>query len=141
MLGGLSIVNIALWLGKKALGYAEKRSSDSVEKLRIESGVDIAKVKSTVDLANISASVVKTGMAHKAFWVPWLIATVPLSLWFAWGVLDSMLWNGTILPDIAELPPQLKEYADIAWGNVFYVGGAVSSATVLARAITSHRKR
>jgi hypothetical protein len=81
----------------------------------------------------VQASVVTAGMAHKAFWIPWLIATVPLASWFGWGMLDTM-FNGA-LPDVAEIPPGLLSWAQIAWGNLFYSGGAVASATILAQSI------
>jgi len=80
-----------------------------------------------------SAAVVREGMQHKAFWIPWLIAAVPTAAWFGWGMTDS-LFNGT-LPDVAALPPQLKEYADIVFANIFYVGGGVAGAQLIAKAI------
>lgn len=81
----------------------------------------------------IAADVVTAGMQHRVFWVVWFIAALPTSAWFGWGMLDS-LCNGA-LPDVAALPPQLKEYADIVFANIFYVGGGVAGAQVLAAAI------
>jgi hypothetical protein len=74
-------------------------------------------------------------MGYKWFWIPWLIATVPLSAWFAWGMLDSTIYDGAVLPDVAALPPQLKEFANIAWGNLFYSGAGMAGAQALASAI------
>jgi len=76
------------------------------------------------------------------FWIPWLIVTIPLSVWFAWGMTDTIA-NGA-LPDVAEIPPGLKLYADQAWGSIFYSGGGVASAQVLGKTITAairERKR
>jgi hypothetical protein len=72
-------------------------------------------------------------MQYPLFWIPWLMATVPLAAWFGWGLLDSLA-NGA-LPDVAELPPQLKHYADIAWGNVFYSGAGAAGLMSIASAI------
>jgi hypothetical protein len=114
----------------RVLGHLEKRADNETERQRIGAGREAA--------ANATASdVVKTGMQHKAFWIPWLLAAVPLSAWFAWGVSDSML-NG-MLPDVATLPPQLKEYADIVWGNIFYVGGGVAGLHLVANAIRGRK--
>lgn len=110
----------------RVLGHLERRADSDTERLRIAAGRESA-ANST------AAGVVTSGMQHKAFWVPWLLAAVPLSAWFAWGVLDS-LTNGA-MPDVATLPPQLKEYADIVWGNIFYVGGGVAAAQIVAGVI------
>lgn len=85
----------------------------------------------------IAADVVTAGMQHRVFWVVWGIAAVPTALWFGWGMLDSTL-NGA-LPDVAALPPQLKEYADIVFANIFYVGGGVAGAQVVASAIRGRK--
>lgn len=115
----------------RVLGHLERKAEGEVERAKVAATREAA--------ANAEAAgIVKAGMAHKAFWVPWLMASVPLSAWFGWGVVDSMLWNGTVLPDIAALPPQLKEYADIVWGNIFYTGAGVAGAQAVAAAL---RKR
>lgn len=84
-----------------------------------------------------SAGIVKAGMGHKAFWIPWLVAAIPTAAWFGWGMTDSLM-NGA-LPDVAALPPQLKEYADIVFANIFYVGGGVASAQLVASAIRGRK--
>ena len=79
------------------------------------------------------SEVLRTGMQHKMFWIPWLIATIPVSLWFGWGMIDSLA-NG-LLPDVAALPPQLKAYADVVWENIFYTGVAGMGVEVLGRVL------
>lgn len=110
----------------RVLEHFERRADSETERQRI------ASVREQVANAE-RADIVKEGMQHKAFWLPWLLAAMPLTLWFAWGVMDSAL-NGA-LPDAAALPPQLKEYADIVWSNIFYVGGGVAGAGIIANAI------
>lgn len=114
----------------KILGHLEKRADSETERQRI------AALRGKEANAE-SAGIVKEGMQHKAFWFPWLLAALPLALWFAWGVMDSTL-NGA-LPDVAALPPQLKEYADIVWSNIFYVGGGVAGAGIIANAIRGRK--
>jgi len=80
-------------------------------------------------------AVVREGMQHKAFWIPWLIAAVPTSAWFGWGMADS-LFNGA-LPDVAALPPQLLKYADVVFGNIFVTGAGAMGVQTLASAIRS----
>lgn len=100
---------------------------------RIAADVSIKAIEAQMAAQAASAAVVKEGMQHRAFWIPWLIAAVPCALWFALGMMDSA--TGGALPDVASLPPQLKEYADVVFANIFYVGGGVAGAQVIARAI------
>jgi len=102
---------------------------------RIKADVSIKAIEAQMEAQAASAAVVREGMQHKAFWVPWLIAAVPTSMWYGWGMLDSLIYAGTVLPDVAALPPQLKEYADIVFANIFYVGGGVAGAQLIAKAI------
>ena len=112
------------------LGHLERKANTETERQRIAAARE--------QVANTErADLVKEGMQHKAFWFPWLLAALPLAFWFAWGVTDSTL-NGA-LPDVATLPPQLKEYADIVWSNIFYVGGGVAGAGIIANAIKGRK--
>lgn len=128
------LAGAAAWLFSKAgqgfldrfFTHLERKADSEVEKDKVVAARQNASEAT-------SARVVMAGMGHKAFWIPWLIATMTVSLWFGWGVLDS-LTNG-LLPDVAELPPQLKEYADVVWNNIFYSGAAMGGAQLIARAI------
>lgn len=116
------------------LASAYKASKDAkTESERIAAGIQVEQIKAVMADRAIGADVVKTGMQHKVFWIPWLIAAVPTSAWFGWGMTDS-LFNGS-LPDVAALPPQLKEYADVVFANIFYVGGGVAAAQIVAGVI------
>jgi hypothetical protein len=112
----------------KVLDYLERRADNETEQARIRSLTE-------QNNANNQADVIRTGMGHKMFWVAWSVAALPLAFWFGWGVLDSAVYNGTMLPDVAKLPPQLKAYADIVWSNIFYTGAGMGAAEVLSRAI------
>jgi hypothetical protein len=48
------------------------------------------------------------------------------------------LFHGA-LPDVSALPPQLKEYADIVFQNIFYVGGGVAGLQLDASAIRGRK--
>ena len=104
---------------------------------RIKAEVSIKAIEAQMAAQVESAAVVREGMQHKAFWIPWLIAAVPCSIWFGWGMMDSAFAGS--LPDVAALPPQLKEYADIVFANIFYVGGGVAGAQLIAKAIGSRK--
>jgi len=106
-------------------------------KLSAQNDKDRIQADITIEALNAQASVVKAGMENKLFWIPWLIAAVPTALWFGWGMLDSTL-NGA-LPDVAALPPQLKEYADTVWQNIFFTGAGVAGATSIAKAISGRK--
>lgn len=122
----------------KVLGHVQATRASEVERLRIERGVDVEKIRADVAIGAQARDVVTAGMQHRMFWVAWSLAAIPTSAWYGWGLLDSLA-NGA-LPDVAALPPQLKAYADIVWGNIFYAGGAVAgatgAATIIGRAIS-----
>jgi hypothetical protein len=107
------------------------------ESERLVAQAAIEEIKGQIASRAEAASVVKEGMQHKVFWIPWLLAAVPTALWFGWGMLDS-LCNGA-LPDVAKLPPQLERYADIVFANIFYVGAGGLGVQAIANAIRGRR--
>ncbi|WP_201271831.1 hypothetical protein [Sinorhizobium meliloti] len=100
---------------------------------RIAADIQIKTIEAKMAASAESADVVKEGMQHKVFWIPWLIASVPCAAWFGWGMLDSLA--GGSLPDVTTLPPQLKGYADIVFANIFYAGAGVVGVSALAGAL------
>lgn len=114
----------------RVLGHLERKASSETERQRINASREAA-------LNTEAASVVKAGMRFPLFWVAWSIAAIPTCLWHGWGMMDSTL-NGA-LPDVASLPPQLKEYADIVFGNIFYSGAAMGGAQVIASALKGRK--
>ena len=135
------IAAILAWLGgplAKALvdAYKAKLAASSAQDRLVADAV-IADIERQMAASRESASVVREGMQHKAFWIPWLIAAVPTAAWFGWGMADSLA-NGA-LPDIAALPPQLKEYADIVFANIFYTGAGAAGFQALASAIRGRK--
>lgn len=114
----------------RVLGHIERKAASETERLKIEASRQAA--------ANAEAAgVVKAGMQFPMFWVAWSIAAIPTVAWYGWGMIDSTL-NGD-LPDVAALPPQLKEYADVVFGNIFYSGAALGGAQVIASAIRGRK--
>ena len=76
------------------------------------------------------------GIAVGLFWVVWAIAAIPTALWFGWGMLDSLA-NGA-LPDVAELPPQLWDFARTLWHSIFVSGAGVASVQTVTRAAENY---
>lgn len=114
----------------RVLGHMERKATSETERLRIAAGREAA-------ANNTAAGVIKEGMQHKAFWIPWLMATIPLAGWFGWGMLDTIA-NGA-LPDVAAIPQGLLPWAKIAWDNIFYSGAGVAGATAIAQAIRGRK--
>lgn len=133
------LASLALGAAKWFLGLAERRADARTERARIEAGIDVKRIEGQVEVSRVAGAVVQSAMQFRVFWIPWLVATFPLSMWFAWGMLDSLILDGAVLPDVAALPPQIKQYADIAWSNLFYTGGGVAGIQMLARAIERRR--
>jgi hypothetical protein len=118
------------WLGgdvlSKFLASMENRVNNETERLRIRALRD-------QHIAATQASVITAGMQHKAFWIPWLMATVPLSLWFGWGMLGTAFPG--YLPYVATIPPGLEPWAKAAWDSLFFSGAGVAGASMIAGAI------
>lgn len=127
---------VGLDLVETWLSHRREMANNETERRKIDAGLEKAKDANRHDTANREGDRrlenLKHQRAFKLFWTAWAIATLPLTFWFAWGVIDSMLWNGAILPDVAELPPQIKEYADDVWGNLFYAGAGLGVAQIFA---------
>lgn len=96
-----------------------------------------AEISAEIEDRRNRRDVIVAAMQFRMFWIAWSIAAIPLSVWFGWGVLDS-LTNGA-LPDVAELPPQLKAYADTVWNNIFYAGVAGAGVQLVASAVSKRR--
>lgn len=132
------LAQLLAWLASKAggafvgrfLDHLEAKADSETERQRIAA----AKQNASEETA---AAVVMAGMQHRAFWVAWLTAALPLSVWFGWGVLDST-FNGA-LPDVAALPPQLLEFARTVWANIFYSGAVLGGASVIGQALGKRR--
>lgn len=101
------------------IGYLESKTVQETERQRIA--------------ALYGSSIMLEAMKHKIFWIPWGIAAVSMSLWFAWGMLDTLA-NGA-LPDVAAIPPGLLPYAQTVWANIFWVGGTVVSVSTVSKTI------
>jgi len=118
------------WLGggvlSKVLGHLETRANNETERQRIQALRE-------QHAMTVQGSVITKGMEYPFFWIPWLIATVPLAGWFGWGMLDTA-FNGA-LPDVAEIPQGLLPWAQSAWQNLFFSGGGVAAAGIIGKAI------
>ena len=123
-------------VGQLTEAYKAKLAAQNDEQ-RLIAEAAIKALEVELEQRRLAAGVVTTGMQHKAFWIPWLIAAIPTAVWYGWGMADS-LSNGA-LPDVAALPPQLKEYADIVFQNIFYVGGGVAGLQLVASAIRGRK--
>jgi hypothetical protein len=115
----------------------EARLTAANDKERIAADQRIEAMGKLLALHTEQASVIKTGMQYRAFWVVWLTAALPCAAWLGWGMLDS-LTNGA-LPDVAELPPQLKQSYDLVLSNIFYTGVAGGGMELLAKVIGSKK--
>lgn len=101
---------------------------------RIAAKERVDTLQQMVALSQQQAGVITTAMQSPVFWFVWALFAVPLGLWWAAVVLDSLfLFSGRI----ADLPPSVKPYADRIFDNVFWTGGGVAGAAVLGKAVTS----
>jgi hypothetical protein len=125
-------------VGQLTKAYEARQKAQTAEQKLVADAV-VSQMEAAVKERQLAASVVKEGMQNKLFWIPWMIAAVPTAAWFGWGMLDSLIYEGAVLPNVAELPPQLKGYADVVFANIFYVGGGVAGVQLLASAIRGRK--
>ena len=136
------LATLLRWLGggvlDKVLGHLQARAASDVERLKVERGVDVERIRADTAIAGYRRDVITAGMAHRAFWLVWTAFALPLAVWFAWGVADSFM-NGA-LPDVAELPPQLKGYAEAIFNPTFVGGAAGLGVTAVGRAMAGRAR-
>lgn len=118
------------WLGgdvlTKVLGHLEARVNNETERQRIGALRD-------QHMATVQGQVITAGMQHKAFWIPWLMATVPLAGWFGLGMLNTAFPG--YFPVVAKIPVGLEPWAKAAWDSLFFSGAGVAGASIIAGAI------
>lgn len=118
------------WLSKGALAQIltslENRVNNETERQRIKALRD-------QHMATVQGTVLVAAMEHKWFWIPWLMATVPMAGWFGLGMLNTAFpgW----FPIVASIPLGLEPWAKAAWDGLFFSGAGVASATSIARAL------
>lgn len=110
----------------KVLDHLARRADSETERQRIEAARQS-------DAEARQRDVIVAGMGSPAFWAVWSLFAAPLGLWWALAMADTIA-NGA-LPDVARLPPSLQPYADVIFENIFYSGGGVAGASLIARAI------
>lgn len=124
--------------------HLQATTTATVEGEKTTRETTLAAINGMVEARKAQAQVIQTGMAHKAFWIPWLLAAVPAAGWYAWGMVDST-WPGH-LPHVAALPPQLLDFTTRIWDNLFLSGSIAVGGTAaavaggsIAQAILSRR--
>lgn len=124
------LTTVLNWLGggvlNRVLTHLEAKANSETERLRIRSLRD-------QHIATTQAAVITAGMEHKWFWIPWLIATVPMAVWFGLGMLGTAFPG--YLPFVAAIPPGLEPWAKAAWDGLFFSGGGVAAASSIAKAL------
>ncbi len=114
--------------------YLQATTTIAVEGEKTRRQVLLETITGTVQVRLAQAAVIQAGMGHKAFWYPWLIAAIPATVWYAWGMINTTApWIP--LPHVATIPPQLKDYTDAIWQNLFLSGGIALGTTAIAGAI------
>jgi hypothetical protein len=115
---------------------------------RILRSVDTAKIEET-KREQIRAQVIEThlkaeaenraiAMQARTFWIVWALFAVPLGLWWAAVMIDTIIppfgsWGIPVLPN------SIKPWADTIFGSIFGSGAAVGAAQALAMAIRGWR--
>lgn len=124
------ITTLLNWLSAgtldRVLKSLENRVNNETERQRIGALRD-------QHMATVQGQVITAGMQHKAFWIPWLMATVPLAGWFGLGMLNTAFPG--YFPIVAKIPVGLEPWAKAAWDSLFFSGAGVAGASIIAGAI------
>lgn len=115
--------------------YLKATTTAAVEGEKTKRQIAVETISGVVAIRQAQASVIETGMGHKAFWFPWTIAAMAAVGWYAWGMADSA-WPGH-LPHVASLPPQLLDLTGRVWDSLFLSGSIALGGTNIAKAIKS----
>lgn len=126
------------WFISKLFGWLSGGALSTILKSlenRVNNETERQRIKSLRDqhMATTQASVITAGMQHKWFWIPWLMATIPLSMWFGLGMLNTAFPG--YFPIVATIPPGLLPWAQAAWDSLFFSGAGVAGAQIIAGAI------
>lgn len=116
--------------------YFQHKRDIATSQERTKRETQLAAINGVIEGRKAQAQVITAGMQHKAFWLVWLCFALPLGIWWCAVIMDSLfLFSG----DIPALPPSVRPWADQIFQNIFYSGGGVAGASVLARAIAGRR--
>lgn len=113
---------------KVVIGAYEKRA-DQATQLRIAE-IDAEKLD-----ARNRASLIRSAMSFKIFWVVWAMCAVPSGAWYALVMIDTMTPAHMLNMGIPMLPVSIKPYFDMVFNSVFYSGAAVGSVQTVVRGV------
>lgn len=127
MLGVATVVLSGL---KAFLGFVQQRSADA-------KNAAIQQAKENRANRDTSASLIKTAMAHKVFWVAWGLFAIPLGAWWSLVVIDSMIPAHILNLQVPDLPDSIKPWAQQIFDNIFLSGATVGGVQIASRAATT----
>lgn len=140
-----AIPGFLLRMAKNALGVQD---SAATSEANADRDIRLKQLDAEISHRQGQRDVVIAGMAHPAFWRAWSLFTLPLGVWFAAVVIDSLnpvvLLVGIIHGDLSHyhidtLPASVQELVEAIISSVLYGGGVVAAGGLVAGAI-SRRK-
>lgn len=134
-----AILGFLAKLGFKAIAsYNNRVSADhelSVLTVKEQGDTDRLKSQLAATLKAREADIIMRAMSHNVFWVVWGLFAVPLGLWWALVMLDTMTPPELLSLGIPALPQTIVPYADQIFNNIFYSGAVVGITQIVSRAI------
>lgn len=130
-------------LGSALIGYHNKKANadHAITLARIESDTSAERVRAELAgvLAHRQTGLIKSAMSHSIFWVVWGLFAIPLGLWWALVMIDTMTPAHVLSLRIPALPPSIVPYADQIFNNVFYSGAGMGAIQLLGRAVMDRK--
>lgn len=114
-------------------GLAPQLEKAFEAKLNAKSTEDRIAADVTIQSLQTQQTILINAMGHKMFWIGWACFVIPLGLWWA-AVLINTIFAATGSWGIGTVPNQLIPWANIVFNAVFYSGGGVASVGLVAGA-------
>ena len=133
-MGGLISFLLRIGFGglvEKGIAHLDRRAELANDRAALEAKTTADLARLAVEEAKVMAAFNTTKLSFPWFWIFAALFLLPLALWWAAVIFDSVFgfaWN------VADLPtPQMQEWAGdmIRW--VFYVGSGVGALRAIRR--------
>jgi len=113
----------------KVLIGAYTKRADQATQLRVAE-MDVDKVE-----MRQRASIIRTAMSVKVFWVVWAMFAFPLGGWWCLVMLDTATPAHVLNMGIPMLPDTIRPYADQIFNSIFFSGAGVAGTQSIVRGV------
>jgi hypothetical protein len=85
------------------------------------------------DLARLRAETTQKAMSHWPFWAAWMTFALPLGMWWAAVMFDTVFG---FAGDVADLPESVRPWANDIFTSLFWTGTGMAATQVVSKALS-----